>query len=73
MTALKTFEEKITYAVEKIKLLKEEKNNLEKQIEELGNMLKSKNREIDELIVEKASIKTQLEDLFNELESIELK
>ena len=70
---LNTFEEKITYAVEKIKMLKEEKNNLVKQIEDLERVMKSKDNEIDKLMVEKASIKTQLEDLFNELDSIELK
>ena len=70
---LKTFEEKISYAVEKIKMLKEEKNNLVKQIEELERMIKSKDYEIDKLMVEKTSIKTQLEDLFNELDSLELK
>ena len=70
---LKTFEEKITYAVEKIKMLKEEKNNLVKQLEELEDMIRSKDNEIDKLMVEKASIKTQIEDLFNELDSIELK
>ena len=73
MNMLNTFEEKITYAVEKIKMLKEEKNNLGKQIEKLESMIKSKDNEIDKLMVEKASIKTQLEDLFNELDSIELK
>jgi hypothetical protein len=70
---LNTFEEKITYAVEKIKMLKEEKNNLVKQMEELENIMKSKDNEIDKLMAEKALIKTQLEDLFNELDSIELK
>jgi len=73
MNMLNTFEEKITYAVEKIKMLKEEKNNLVKQMEELENIMKSKDNEIDKLMAEKALIKTQLEDLFNELDSIELK
>ena len=73
MNMLNTFEEKITYAVEKIKMLKEEKNNLGKQIEKLESMIRSKDNEIDKLMVEKASIKTQIEDLFNELDSIELK
>ncbi len=72
MDMLKTFEEKITYAVEKIKILKEEKNKLDKRIEELENMLRLKEQEVDKLMVEKASIKTQIEDLFNELDSIEL-
>ncbi len=70
---LKTFEEKIAYAVEKIKILKDEKNNLGKRIEELENMIKLKDNEIDKLMVEKTSIKTQIEDLFNELDSLELK
>ncbi|HKN18305.1 MAG TPA: hypothetical protein VJW95_00805 [Dissulfurispiraceae bacterium] len=70
---LKTFEEKITFAVEKIKMLKEEKNNLVKQLEELEGIIKSKDNEIDKLMLEKASIKTQLEDLFNELDSLEFK
>ena len=69
---LETFEEKIAYAVEKIKMLKEEKNSLVKQIEGLESMIRSKDNEIDKLMAEKASIKTQLEDLFNELDSIEL-
>ncbi len=70
---LKTFEEKITYAIEKIKILKEEKGGLERKIEELKDMIDSKNQEIERLNVERTSIKTQLEDLFNELESIDLK
>ena len=73
MNMLNTFEEKITYAVEKIKMLKEEKNNLGKQMEELERIIRAKDNEIDKLMVEKASIKTQLEELFNELDSIELK
>ncbi len=73
MNMLKTFEEKITYAVEKIKMLKEEKNNLVKQLEEFESIIKSKDDEIDRLMVEKAAIKTQLEDLFNELDLLELK
>ena len=70
---LKTFEEKISYAVEKIKMLKDEKNDLVKQLGELESVIKSKDNEIDQLMSEKASIKTQLEDLFNELDLIELK
>ena len=73
MNMLNTFEEKISYAVEKIKMLKEEKNNLGKQIEEFERIIKAKDNEIDKLMVEKASIKNQLEELFNELDSIELK
>ena len=73
MEMLKTFEEKITYAIEKIKILKEEKGGLERKIEELKDIIDSKNQEIERLNVERTSIKTQIEDLFNELESIDLK
>ncbi len=70
---LKTFEEKITYAVEKVKILKEEKSGLEKRIGELESIIDSKNQEIEKLTSERVNIKSQIEDLFNELESIELK
>lgn len=70
---LKTFEEKITYAVEKIKILKEEKNSLEKKVAEFDSVIRQKEQEIERLASEKTYIKTQLEDLFNELDSIELK
>lgn len=70
---LKTFEEKITYAIEKVKQLKEEKFALEKKIEELEDVISVKDQEIEKLTLEKAAVKAQIEDLFNELESIELK
>ena len=70
---LKTFEEKLTYAIEKVKTLKEEKNNLEREIEGLRDSLRLKDQEIERLTLERSTIKTQIEDLFNELESIELK
>ncbi len=70
---LKTFEEKITYAVEKVKILKEEKSSLEKRIGELESIIGSKDQEIEKLTSERVNIKAQIEDLFNELESIELK
>lgn len=73
MNMLKSFDEKIAYAVEKIKILKDEKTNLEKRVEELEDMMKSKDQEIDKLIIEKTAIKNRIEDLFNELELIELK
>ncbi|MBF0558146.1 MAG: cell division protein ZapB [Nitrospirae bacterium] len=73
MDILKSFEEKIAFAVEKIKILKNEKTILEKQVEQLENMMKAKDQEMDKLVAEKTAIKTRIEDLFNELESIELK
>lgn len=73
MELLKTFEEKIAYAVEKVKALKEEKNNLEKKIRELENIIKSKDHEIEKITSEKTAVKTQIEALLKELDSIELK
>jgi chromosome segregation ATPase len=69
---LKSFEEKIAYAVEKVKTLREEKTFLEKRTTELESALSSKDREIEILTEEKAVIKKQVEDLFNELEAIDL-
>jgi FtsZ-binding cell division protein ZapB len=70
---LKTFEDKIAYAVEKVKVLKEENSSLKKRINELENDIKLKDNEIEKLSTEKTSIKSQIEDLLNELETIELK
>lgn len=73
MDVFKSFEEKIAYAVEKIKTLKDEKTGLEKRIAELEDLMNSKDQEIDKLKAEKTAIKGQIENLFNELESIGLK
>ncbi|MBZ0155698.1 MAG: DUF724 domain-containing protein [Alphaproteobacteria bacterium] len=70
---LKNFEEKITYAVEKVKTLKEEKSALERRIQELEEIVTSKDQEIERLTAEKSAIKQQIENLFTELESIEVK
>ena len=71
--ALKTFEEKIAVAVEKVKILKKEKNSLEKRVEELQDALRLKDMEIERLTLEKSAIKNQIENLLNELESIDIK
>lgn len=73
MEALKTFEEKIAIAVEKVKILKEEKSSLEKRVKELEDTIRLKDIEIEKLSKEKAFIKDQIEDLLNELDSIGLK
>jgi FtsZ-binding cell division protein ZapB len=67
----KTFEEKITIAIQKIKNLKDEKNSLEKKVKELEHMLQSKDQEIERLASEKTVIKNQIEKLLKELESIQ--
>lgn len=70
---LKTFDEKIAIAVEKVRALKEEKERLERRVEELENAARLKDMEIERLGMEKSSIKNQIEDLLNELETIGLK
>ncbi len=72
MDRLKNLEQKITAAVERVKALKEEKTLLERKIRDLESLLDEKNREVEALKSEKSSIGSQLEELLNELETIEL-
>jgi chromosome segregation ATPase len=69
---LKSLEEKITAAVERVKALKEEKILLERKIKDLEMMLNEKNQEIELLRTEKSSIGHQLEELLRELDSLEM-
>ena len=69
---LKNLEEKIAAVVVRVKALKEEKISLERKIRELENLLNEKNQVIESLTAEKTSIKSQVEELLNELETIEL-
>ncbi|MCE5193922.1 MAG: hypothetical protein LLF28_00445 [Nitrospiraceae bacterium] len=68
---LKNLEEKITTAIEKVKVLKEEKLAVERKVKELETKLVSKDKEIEKIQAEKTAIKTQVEGLLNELENIE--
>jgi chromosome segregation ATPase len=69
---LKNLEEKIAAVVIRVKALREEKNSLERKIRELEGLLNEKDQTIESLTAEKTSIKTQVEDLLTELETIEL-
>lgn len=69
---LKNLEDKITTAIERVKTLKEEKAFTEKKIKELEGLLNEKNQEIEQLKSEKNIIKSQIETLLNELETLEL-
>jgi FtsZ-binding cell division protein ZapB len=69
---LKTLEDKITSAIEKVKTLKEEKAVTDRRIKELEQLLDQKNEEAEQLKGEKISIKSQLESLLNEIETLEL-
>ena len=69
---LKTLEDKITSAIDRVKTLKEEKAVTDRRIKELEQLLDEKNQEVEQLKEEKNSIKGQLESLLNELETLEL-
>ncbi len=61
-------EEKIVSAVEKIKILKQEKEELQKKVNILEEVLRTKNQEIENLLSEKEAIKKQIEELLKELD-----
>jgi chromosome segregation ATPase len=72
LNRLKNLDEKIANAVNKVKALKEEKVILERRIKELEALLTEKSREVERLSSEKTAIKNQVEDLLNELETLEI-
>lgn len=72
MDRLKNLEEKIAVAVDRVKALKEEKVSLERKIKELETVLDEKNQEIESLKNEKTTIKSQVEELLEELETLEI-
>lgn len=61
-------EEKIVSALEKIRILKQEKEELLKKVNILEETLKSKNQEIENLLSEREQIKRQIEELLKELD-----
>ena len=69
---LKTLEDKISVAIERVKTLKEEKAVAERKIKELEALLDEKNQEVEQLRSEKNIIKGQLEALLGEIEALEL-
>lgn len=73
METLKTIEDKIAQALEKIRQLKEDKGALEKRVRDLETMVAAKEQEIERLTGEKASIRGQIEDLISELDRIDAK
>lgn len=69
---LKTLEDKIANAIDKVKTLKEEKLITERKIQELEELLNEKNQEVEQLRSEKNLVKSQLEALLNEIETLEV-
>lgn len=72
LNRLKNLDEKIADAVNRVKALKEEKAALESRIRELEALLDERNQEVERLSSEKNAIRSQLEDLLNELETVDL-
>ncbi|NWF75070.1 MAG: cell division protein ZapB [Nitrospirae bacterium] len=72
MEKLKTLEDKIANAIDKVKTLKEEKMITERRVQELEGLLNEKNIEIEQLKAEKSLVKSQLEALLNEIEALEV-
>lgn len=69
---LKSLDDKISAAIERVKTLKEEKAVIERRLRDLEELLNEKNQEIEQLRTEKSLIKSQLESLLNEIENLEL-
>ena len=72
MDRLKNLEEKIAGAVDRVKALKEEKISLARKIREMETVVDERNQEIESLRNEKTSIKSQVEELLEELETLEI-
>lgn len=65
-----SIEQKIAQAVEKLRHLKEEKEALEKRVIALERALHEKDAEIERMTQEKNTVKSQIETLLNELDSL---
>lgn len=61
-------DQKIQAAIEKIKTLKAEKEELQKRVTSLEEIIKTKNQEIETLLSERDFIKKQIETLLKELD-----
>ncbi len=68
---LKSLEDKISSAIERVKTLKEEKAITDRRIRELETMLDEKNQEVELLRAEKNAVRSQLESLLEEIETLE--
>lgn len=68
---LKILEDKIATTIERVKTLKEEKTLMEKRIKELEDLLNEKSQELENMRSEKSTVKSQIEGLLDELESLE--
>jgi chromosome segregation ATPase len=67
----KTLEDKIAATIERVKSLKEEKILMERRIKELERLLDEKNQEVEQMRSEKNVVKSQIETLLDELETLD--
>lgn len=79
LAQIKDLDSKIAAAIGKVKILKEEKvalestiKKLEAKVKDLETRLAEKDRALSSMDTEKGAIKTQIMDLLEELESIEI-
>jgi chromosome segregation ATPase len=66
----KTFEDKIAATIERVKALKDEKVLMERRIKELEQLLDEKSQEIEQLKSEKHVVRSQIETLLDELDTL---
>ncbi len=72
MERLKNLEEKISIIVEKAKRLKEEREEMNRKVDELANLLGQKDNEIETLKSEKVHITEQIESLLNDIDNLDI-
>ena len=72
MDKIRSLEEKITGAIEKVKALKEENGLLSRRLRELEGVIRQRDEEIARLTAERDSIRAQVEELLGELETLEI-
>ena len=72
MDRLKGLDEKISGAINKVKILKEEKQVLAQRVKDLETLLTEKDQEVLRLSSDKAAIKGQIEELLGELDTLEV-
>ncbi|MFZ5906488.1 MAG: cell division protein ZapB [Nitrospirota bacterium] len=71
MDKFKTLEDKIAATIDRVKALKEEKILMEKRIRELEQLLDEKNQEVEQMRSEKNVVRSQIETLLDELETLD--
>lgn len=69
---LKGLDAQISAAINKVKALKEEKLVLEQRVQDLETLLNEKDQEVARLSTDKAVIKSQIEELLEEIEPLEV-